>query len=84
MIEVISDDETESEATCITNVYQRPQSETVAPDQSQLLISVSSKRTSVKHQNPVFTSQRTAMKLEEGDVLPKAENKRIVLIEELD
>ncbi|XP_056607359.1 dynein axonemal assembly factor 1 isoform X2 [Triplophysa dalaica] len=83
MIEVISGDETESEA--ITNVFQQSQSEAVAPDQPQLLINFSTKRTSVKQQSPVFTSQRTTMKPEDEDVLQKAkENKITVLIEELD
>ncbi|KAI7814009.1 dynein axonemal assembly factor 1 [Triplophysa rosa] len=82
MIEVISGDETESEA--ITNVYQQSQSEAVAPDQPQLLINVSTKRTSVMQRSPVFTSQRT-MKPEDEHVLQKAkENKMTVLIEELD
>lgn len=83
IIEVISGDETESEA--ITNVFQQSQSEAVAPDQPQLLINLSTKRTSVKQQSPVFISQRTTMKPEDEDVLQKAkENKMTVLIEELD
>lgn len=82
MIEVISGDETESEA--ITNVYKRSQSESVAPDQPQLLLDVFTKRTSVKQQSPVFTSQRSTMKSED-DILQKTkENKMTVLIEELD
>lgn len=76
MIEVISGDEAESEAV---NVYHRAQSEAPDPDQSQLLISVFSKRASVRQQSTVFMQQQGE------SFLPKAkENKTNVLIEELD
>ncbi|XP_048040186.1 dynein axonemal assembly factor 1 isoform X1 [Megalobrama amblycephala] len=77
-IQVISGDETESEA--VTSLYHWPQSDAVAPDQSQLLISVSTKRTSVKQQSPACISQPEA-----GDDFPKtAGTRKTVLIEELD
>ncbi|XP_039518550.1 dynein assembly factor 1, axonemal [Pimephales promelas] len=76
-IQVISDEETESEA--LTSLYKWPQLDAEAADQSQLLISVSTKRTSVK-QSPDCISQ-----LEAGDNLPKtAETRKMILIEELD
>jgi len=76
-IQVISDEETKSEA--LTSLYKWPQLDAVAADQSQLLISVSTKRTSVK-QSPDCISQ-----LEAGDNLPKtAETRKMILIEELD
>ncbi|XP_026067660.1 dynein axonemal assembly factor 1 [Carassius auratus] len=77
-IQVISGDDTESEA--VTSLYHWPQSDSVATDQSQLLINVSTKRTSVKQQSPAFSSQ-----VEAGDDFPKPkENRKTVLIEELD
>ncbi|XP_050971386.1 dynein axonemal assembly factor 1 isoform X2 [Labeo rohita] len=77
-IEVISGEETESEA--VTSLYHWPQSDAVATDQSQLLINVSTKRTVVKQQSPDFTSQP-----ETGDDFQKpVENRKTVLIEELD
>ncbi|XP_073692724.1 dynein axonemal assembly factor 1 [Garra rufa] len=77
-IQVISDEDTESEA--LTSLYHWPQSDAVATDQSQLLINVSTKRTTLKQQSPDFTSQPEA-----GDDFPKPEeNRRTVLIEELD
>ncbi|XP_077084614.1 dynein axonemal assembly factor 1 isoform X2 [Siphateles boraxobius] len=77
-IQVISDGETESEAG--TSLYHWPQLDAVAPDQSQLLFSVSTKRTSVKQQSPDSISQ-----LEAGDNFPKtAETRKMILIEELD
>ncbi|XDV18407.1 hypothetical protein PO909_024107 [Leuciscus waleckii] len=77
-IQVISDDETESEA--VTSLYHWPQLDAVAHDQSQLLFSVSTKRTSVKQQSPDCISQ-----LEAGDNFPKtAETRKMILIEELD
>ncbi|XP_058638563.1 dynein axonemal assembly factor 1 isoform X2 [Onychostoma macrolepis] len=77
-IQVISGDDTESEA--VTSLYNWPQSDAVATDQSQLLINVSTKRTSVKQQSPAFSSQAEA-----GDDFPKPEeNRKTVLIEELD
>ncbi|XP_052001061.1 dynein axonemal assembly factor 1 [Xyrauchen texanus] len=81
-IEVISgDDDTEA----VASLYHWPQTEEVTPDQSQLLFRVSTKRTSVKQQNAVFTCQRNAMETETGDVFQKtAKNKKTVLIEELD
>ncbi|XP_016421588.1 dynein axonemal assembly factor 1 [Sinocyclocheilus rhinocerous] len=77
-IQVISGDDTESEA--VTSLYHWPQSDAVATDQSQLLINVSTKRTSVKQQSPAFSSQAEA-----GDDFPKPEeNRKTILIEELD
>ncbi|XP_056123331.1 dynein axonemal assembly factor 1 [Rhinichthys klamathensis goyatoka] len=77
-IQVMSDDETESEA--VTSLYHWPQLDAVAPDQSQLLISVSTKRTSVKQQSPDCISR-----LEAGDNFPKtAKTRKMILIEELD
>ncbi|XP_059385820.1 dynein axonemal assembly factor 1 isoform X2 [Carassius carassius] len=77
-IQVISGDDMESEA--VTSLYHWPQSDSVATDQSQLLINVSTKRTSVKQQSPAFSSQEDA-----GDNFPKPkENRKTVLIEELD
>lgn len=77
-IQVVSDDETESEA--VTSLYHWPQLDAVAPDQSQLLFSVSTKRTSVKRQSPDCISQ-----LEAGDNFPKTpETRKMILIEELD
>lgn len=77
-IQVISGDDTESEA--VTSLYNWPQSDAVATDQSQLLINVFTKRTSVKQQSPAFSSQAEA-----GDDFPKPEeNRKTVLIEELD
>ncbi|KAL0189085.1 hypothetical protein M9458_016184, partial [Cirrhinus mrigala] len=74
-IQVISDEDTESEA-----VTSWSQSDAVATDQSELLINVSTKRTAIKQQSPDFTSQPEA-----GDDFPKpAENSKTVLIEELD
>nr|XP_055058048.1 dynein axonemal assembly factor 1 [Misgurnus anguillicaudatus] len=76
MIEVISGDDAESEAV---NLYHRAQSEAPDPDQSQLLISVSTRCSSVRQNSTVFMQQQ-------GDsFFPKAkENKTTVLIEELD
>ncbi|KAL1271462.1 hypothetical protein QQF64_030478 [Cirrhinus molitorella] len=77
-IQVICDEDTESEA--LTSLYHWSHSEAVDTDQSQLLINVSTKRTAVKQQSPDFTSQPEA-----GDDFPKpAENRKTVLIEELD
>lgn len=77
-IQVISGDDTESEA--VTSLYHWPQSDAVGTDQSQLLINVSTKRTSIKQQSPAFSSQAEA-----GDDFPKPEeNRKTVLIEELD
>ncbi len=76
-IQVISGDDTESEA--VTSLYHWPQSDAVATDQSQLLIDVFTKRTSVKQQSPAFSSQAEA-----GDDFPKQEENRKTLIEELD
>uniref|UniRef100_A0A672MY27 Dynein assembly factor 1, axonemal-like n=1 Tax=Sinocyclocheilus grahami TaxID=75366 RepID=A0A672MY27_SINGR len=77
-IQVISGDDTESEA--VTSLYHWPQSDAEATDQSQLLINVSTKRASVKQQSPAFSSQAEA-----GDDFPKPEeNRKTILIEELD
>ncbi|XP_067307235.1 dynein axonemal assembly factor 1 isoform X2 [Pseudorasbora parva] len=76
-IQVISGDESESEA--VTSLYHWPESDAVAPDQSQLLISVSTKRTSVNQQSSAFISQP-----ESGDFSKTAETRKTVLIEELD
>ncbi len=59
-IQVISGDDTESEA--VTSLYNWPQSDAVATDQSQLLINVFTKRTSVKQQSPASpVKQRQGM-----------------------
>ncbi|XP_043099665.1 dynein axonemal assembly factor 1 [Puntigrus tetrazona] len=74
----VSGDDMESEA--LTSLYHFPQSDTVSTDHSQLLINVSTKRTSVKQQSPSFSGQAEA-----GDDFPKPEENRMtVLIEELD
>uniref|UniRef100_A0A671MDU3 Dynein, axonemal, assembly factor 1 n=1 Tax=Sinocyclocheilus anshuiensis TaxID=1608454 RepID=A0A671MDU3_9TELE len=62
-IQVISGDDTESEA--VTSLYHWPQSDAVATDQSQLLVNVSTKRTSAGEDFPKPAENRKTFLIEE-------------------